>query len=164
MYYILTADLIKSFVLGLPTWVIVLFCIIAFMGVVGQWALYSKCNLPGYAALVPVWNVQVFLSIVGRPQKQKWMVMVPPVVALTCFLFIPDMMIGGIIAGVSLLPWCWFMIKIFIEVAKCFGKKETSSFILIVLLNGMYLFNLALSQEEKYLGPVYKEGENPGIF
>ena len=164
MFYILSAEMIKAFIMGLPTWVIVLLCIVIFMGVVGQWALYAKCDLPGYGALVPVWNVQLFLKIVGRPKEQGWIVMLPPVVALLCLLFIPNILAGCIIAGISLLPWAWYMIKVFIEIAKCFGKKETSSFILIVLLIGMYLFNLALSQEEKYLGPIYKEGDKPSIF
>lgn len=145
--------------LNLPTWAIVLLCIIVFMGIVGQWTLYAKCNLPGYAALVPVWNVFVFLRIVGRPSSQGWIVMVPPVIALALILFIPNLYVGFGTAALVLLPWAYFMIKVYIEICQCFGKKSVASYVLIVIFNGIYLFNLAMSQEEKYLGPVYKVKE-----
>ena len=46
---------------------LIVICIVIFIGVIGQWALYSKCDLPGIACIVPIWNVAVFLRIVGRP-------------------------------------------------------------------------------------------------
>lgn len=142
--------------LQLPVWVFVLLCIMVFMGIVGQWALYSKCDLPGYSAIVPVWNVIIFLKIVGRPSKQSWIVMVPPLIMLLSLLLIGDLTTSLIIAGLAFLPWAYYVIKVYIEVCHCFGKKNMVSYILIVVFNGLYLFNLALSQDEKYLGPVYK--------
>lgn len=160
----LSMDALSELIKNLPTWAIVLLCIIVFMGVVGQWALYSKCDLPGYAAIVPVWNVSVFLQIVGRPASQGWIVMLPPVVMLSLLLFVPNIMLGAVLGGLVMLPWAWFMIRVYIEVCKAFGKKSTSSYVLIVIFNGLYLFNLALSQDEKYYGPIYKAGEHPKIF
>jgi len=144
----------------LPIWIPVLACIIVFMAIVGQWALYEKCDLPGYSSLVPVWNVIVFLKIVGRPSSHGWYVMLPPVFMLLPFIFWNFGYLGIIpaasIAAVFFLPWAWFMIKIYKEVCLSFGKNSVVSVILIVIFNGIYLFNLALSQEEKYRGPVYK--------
>ena len=164
MYQYLSMEKINTFIAGLPTWVIVLLCIIVFMGIVGQWALYSKCDLPGFAALVPVWNVSVFLRIVGRPSNQGWLVMVPPLVMLLSILFIPNLIVGAVIGGLIMLPWAWFMIKVYVEVCQSFGKRNMSSYILIVIFNGLYLFNLALSQDEKYEGPIYKDGDQPKLF
>lgn len=142
--------------LQLPVWVFVLLCIMVFMGIVGQWALYSKCDLPGYSAIVPVWNVIIFLKIVGRPSRQSWIVMVPPLIMLLSVLLIGDLTTSLVIAGLAFLPWAYYVIKVYVEVCHCFGKKNMASYILIVVFNGLYLFNLALSQDEKYLGPVYK--------
>lgn len=146
---------------GLPIWVPVLLGIIVFIGIVGQWALYEKCDLPGYSCLVPVWNVIVFLKIVGRPTKHAWMVMVPPVFMMLPFILwnfeILGLIPASIIATVFFLPWAYFMTIIYKEICQSFGKFTTVSYVLIVIFNGLYLFNLALSQDEKYRGPVYKE-------
>lgn len=151
---------IIEFISHLPMWIPVLFCIMAFMGIVGQWALYSKCDLPGYSCLVPVWNVIVFLKIVGRPAKHSYYVIIPPLLmAVPLLLFLMGKMtilIAGIISGALFIPWAIFLIIIYKEVCQSFGKYSTASYVLIVVFNGLYLFNLALSQEEKYKGPVYK--------
>lgn len=157
MIYKFSFQDIYNMFLELPLWVFVVLCVIVFMGVVGQWALYSKCDLPGYSAVVPVWNVIIFLKIVGRPAQQSWMVMLPPLVMLLSVLFIPDLTIALIVAGLAFIPWAYYIIRVYIEICQCFGKKSVASYILIVIFNGIYLFNLALSQEEKYLGPVYKQ-------
>lgn len=154
----------QNLVTILPTWVIVLSCILVFVGVVGQWALYEKCGLPGYTCLIPVLNVITFLKIVGRPAKHSYMVVVPPVIMLASILLIPNLWVGIAVAGVACIPWGYFMIKVYVEVCQCFGKKDMMSYVLIVMLNGFYLFNLALSQEEKYHGPLYKEGSPEPSF
>ncbi len=150
---------IQSFVTSLPVWVIVLTCILLFIGVVGQWALYEKCGLPGYACLVPVWNVIVFLKIVGRPASQGWIIMLPPLVIVAAFLFVPNLTYAIVIAGFAFAAWFIFLVIVCIEICQSFGKYNVASYILIVLFNGLYLFNLALSQEEKYYGPVYSTTE-----
>ncbi len=145
----------------LPIWVPVLLGIIVFIGIVGQWALYEKCDLPGYSCLVPVWNVIVFLKIVGRPTRHAWMVMLPPVFMILPFALWNFEMLGlipaSVIAAVFFLPWAYFMTIIYTEICQSFGKLSKVSYVLIVIFNGLYLFNLALSQDEKYRGPVYKE-------
>src|SRR5215216_2018464 len=37
-----------------------------FFGIVG-WKLFTKAGKPGWAALIPIYNVIVFLEIVGKP-------------------------------------------------------------------------------------------------
>ncbi len=144
----------------MPMWIPVLFIIIAFMALIGQWALYEKCDLPGYAAVVPVWNVIIFLKIVGRPSKHGWMVMTPPLLMMLPLILWNMEILGMIpalaIVGVIFIPWAYFLIVVYKEICQCFGKNDIMSYILIVLFNGLYLFNLALSQDEKYRGPVYK--------
>jgi signal peptidase I len=115
--------------LGTP--VLVVFALVAFIGLVAQWALYSKCDLPGIACLVPIWNVVVFLKIMGRPWHHMF------------FLLIPGYNI-------------YFIIRVYIELCQSFGKTSTIDYVMIILLNGLYILNLGLSYEAKYKGPVYK--------
>lgn len=117
---------------------LIVLAIVAFIGIIAQWVLYAKCNLPGIACLVPFWNVAVFLRIMGRP---AWHMV---------FLIIP-------------LYNIYFIIKVYIELCQCFGKTSTIDYVLIIIFNGFYILNLALSYETKYLGPVYsKNKEEPG--
>lgn len=157
-------DQISEFIVHLPMWVPVLVIIIAFISVVGQWVLYSKCDQPGYACIVPVWNVIIFLKIVGRPANQSYYVIILPLLMLIPFiLFLSgtiSLLVAVLVASIFFLPWAWFLITIYKEVCQSFGKYNMTSYILIVVLNGLYLFNLALSQEEKYRGPVYKARVN----
>jgi hypothetical protein len=35
--------------------------------VIGTWTVFSKANQPGWAAIIPFYNVWVLLKVVGRP-------------------------------------------------------------------------------------------------
>jgi hypothetical protein len=115
----------------LGTHTLIILGLVAFIGLVAQWALYAKCNLPGIACIVPVWNVIVFLKIMGRPWYHMF------------FLLIP-------------LYNIYFIVRVYIELCQSFGKTSMLDYIMIILLNGLYILNLGLSYEAKYKGPVYK--------
>ncbi len=99
---------------------------IVLFGVVGvgaQFMLYEKCKLPGVACLVPVWNVIVFLKIVGRPWYQSFIVMIPPVLVLSILTFGGyDLISIASLAALAVL-WSGFMIKVYIELCQSFGKN-----------------------------------------
>ncbi|MFN3875432.1 MAG: DUF5684 domain-containing protein [Flavobacteriales bacterium] len=107
---------------------------IAAIALLAQWRLYEKCRQPGLAAFVPGWNLVVFLRIVGRPDSQWWWFLIP---------------VWGQL---------YFMPKVWIEVIACFGKKSLLDKVLVIALNGLYILNLALS-DEQYLGPL--RGQKP---
>ncbi|TDP75944.1 DUF5684 domain-containing protein [Bradymonas sediminis] len=65
--------------------------------IAGLWKIFEKAGHPGWAAIVPIYNVFIMLQIVGRPTW--WLVL----------FFIP--MINGLIG-----------IVLNIELAKAFGK------------------------------------------
>ena len=104
---------------------------LAIIGIVGQWRLYEKAGQPGIAAIVPFWDVIVFLKIVGRPASHAWFFLVP---------------IWGQL---------YFMPKVWIEICRAFGKNSLLDHVLVIVLNGLYILNLGLSYEAKYRGPVY---------
>ncbi len=103
---------------------------ITIIALLAQWRLYEKCRLPGLAAFVPVWNVVVFLKIVGRPAWQGWLFLVPVYGQL------------------------YFLPKIWIEVVQCFGKRSMLDYFLVIALNGLYVMNLAFNESDQYLGPL----------
>ena len=46
---------------------IVLWLTVALVSLAGIWRTYQKANQPGWAALIPIYNLVVLLRIVGRP-------------------------------------------------------------------------------------------------
>lgn len=107
--------------------VIILF---GFIGAVAKWRLFAKCDQPGLASIVPIWDLIVTLKIVGRPTSHAWLFLIP---------------VFNIFFG----------FKILIELAQSFGKTSIFDYVLVVLLNILYVFNLALAYNEEYHGPVY---------
>lgn len=121
--------------LGLAFYYAIAFiCIIALLA---QWRLYEKCRLPGLAAFVPVWNVIVFLRIMGRPAWQGWLLLIPVYGQL------------------------YFLPKLWIEVVQCFGKRSVLDYVLVIVLNGLYVMNLAFGESEQYLGPLRGQAPLP---
>ncbi len=110
--------------------IFILLGLFAFVGIVAQWKLYEKSGLPGYACLVPVWNVTSFLKIVGRP---AWHIV---------YFLVPVYNI-------------YFIVKVYIELCNAFGQNKLIDYILIVLFNGFYVLHLGLSYDIQYKGPVY---------
>lgn len=117
--------------LWLPLFVLV--CIIAFIAVIAQWALYNKANQPGWACLVPVYNVIVFLRIIGRPPSHIFLALIP-------------------------IYNIYFFIKIYVELCQSFGKTTMTDYVLCIVFNGFYVFHLGLSESTEYKGPVYNQG------
>ncbi len=113
---------------------------LGFIGVIAalaQFRLYEKASQPGIAALVPFWNLVVFLRIAGRPASQVWLFLIP------------------------IYGQLYFMPKVWIEVVQSFGKRSTLDYVLAIALNALYVMNLALDQDTEYQGPVYGTQEAP---
>ncbi|MFZ1618896.1 MAG: DUF5684 domain-containing protein [Flavobacteriales bacterium] len=111
-----------------------MFYILGFMlllSVVAQWRLYEKAGQPGIAAIVPVWNVIIFLKIIGRPASHIFLFFIP------------------VYGQLYLIP------KVWVELCQSFGKRTMLDYVLVIILNGLYIFNLGMSYDTEYLGPVY---------
>src|SRR5438046_6722674 len=102
-------------------WLVVLVAVIA-----GMWKMFEKAGKPGWAAIVPIYNIIVMLEIVGRP---LWWIV----------LFL--------IPCVSIVAW----IIIAIDVAKAFGK-DVAYGIGIALLGFIFIPMLGFG-DARYVGP-----------
>ncbi|HYG52034.1 MAG TPA: DUF5684 domain-containing protein, partial [Flavobacteriales bacterium] len=60
-----------------PVWFVVLVSITAFVTIVAQMALFEKCHREWWAALIPGYNIIVFLQIIGRPSWQIVYFLIP---------------------------------------------------------------------------------------
>ncbi|MBL7899688.1 MAG: hypothetical protein JNJ99_14205 [Crocinitomicaceae bacterium] len=174
-----------DYILHLSPGILIALVIVIFIGLVSQAALYAKAGEPWIAALVPVWNVIIFVDVVGRPKWQSWIIMVPGIIILAMIgLYWPQldglfpvidpetleasawgtkspfseaMVPIYVIAGVS-VPMLVFMMVIFTEICESFGKHTTTDKILAVVFNGAYiLFAIALAPNVQYEAPWYKK-------
>jgi len=93
--------------------VFILFILLIYLAIIvtviiSMWKLYEKANKPGWASIVPIYNIIVLLEIVRKP---LWWI---------ALLLIP---IANIV----------FLILIYIELAKVFGKDPAFAVGLILL-------------------------------
>jgi hypothetical protein len=76
--------------------------------VAAHWRIYTKAGQPGWAAIIPIYNIYVLTKIVGRP----WWFL------LLCFVPLVNVVIGILFA---------------IDLARSFGKPAIYALGLIVL-------------------------------
>jgi hypothetical protein len=111
--------------------VVVIFAVIglafAVLMLVSLWKVFTKANQPGWAAIVPFYNVYIMLKIVGRPGW--WLAL----------MFVP-------IANVVIF------IIVAIDLAKAFGKSGGFAALLILLPFVGYL--ILSFGDARYVGPV----------
>lgn len=104
----------------------VILVIVAVVILVAWWKIFTKASKPGWAAIIPIYNVIVLLQIVGRP---IWWII----------LFL--------IPGVNII----IEIIVILDLAKSFGKG-TGFGIGLILLNPIFALILAFGDAE-YKGP-----------
>ncbi len=158
---------------GPALWVMVPF--LAFIGTVAQMRLYAKADQPALAAIVPVWNVTTFMKVIGRPIWHAAYVIVPMVliffVAMFDYVDLIAFSQGSVgfgavalslpIIAMSAIVFTVFMIWAHIDLCNSFGRKTVFDYVLVVLLNVLYVLNLGLSYEIAYEGPAY--GRTSGV-
>ncbi|NND77134.1 MAG: hypothetical protein HKN39_03015 [Flavobacteriales bacterium] len=149
--------------------------VVLFIGIVSQWRLYEKAGLKGISSIVPVWNFISFLKIVGRPAWQSLLIMVPLLGILGAFMVdfkdlfafmgngfqgFGSVAISFSVLAASTIVLSVFLIKVYIELCDSFGKSTVFDYVLVVLLNFIYILNLSLSYDTVYQGPVYGKKSN----
>lgn len=107
---------------------------ISLIGLAGNWRLFVKCNQPGWAVIVPGYNVVVAMRIIGRPATHALYFLIP-------------------------VFNLYFFFKTILELANTFGKETVLDYVLACVFNVFYILNLGLSEEEDYLGPIYSQNQ-----
>ena len=114
-------------------WLVIILAVAVF-AIIVQWKIFTKAGKPGWAAIVPVYNVIVLLDIIGY----KWYY-----VFCLCLGAIP------IVGSIALLL---FGITMNIKLAKSFGK-DVGFGIGLLFLSLIFQSILAFSKDINYVGP-----------
>jgi hypothetical protein len=111
--------------------VIIFYLAFIVLMVVSMWKIFTKAGKPGWAILIPIYNIIVMLQIVGKP----WW-----------FLLLMLLPIVNIVIGV----WVTNLLSL------SFGK-DSGYTIGLILLSPVFIPLLGLGKAE-YQGPAGKEG------
>ena len=69
------------FVVGAVAWVFLIVC---------WWRVFTKAAQPGWAAIIPIYNVYVMIKIAGRPGWWLVWILLPPVFIVIAIIVIID--------------------------------------------------------------------------
>ncbi len=102
----------------------------AVLAIIGIWKVFTKAGKPGWAAIIPIYNVIVILEIVGRPIWWILLLLIP------CVNFVVAIMLG-------------------IDMARSFGKSEAFGVGLALL--GFIFYPILGFGSAQYRGPAAAE-------
>lgn len=96
--------------------------------VVGLFGIFKKAGIPGWKALVPFYNLWVWLQITGRPAWWFLLLLIPVINVLV-------------------------YLGMLVDIAKMFGKFSFRSYAMAVLLPPFYFLFLGFAGSELFIGP-----------
>ncbi len=102
-------DELMAFLAGLMfIWLAIVAVMIASM-----WTIFSKANKPGWAAIVPIYNIIVLLEIVGRPLWWILIYLVPFVNLIVVIIVLVELAKSfgkgvGFAVGLIFLPFIFY--------------------------------------------------------
>lgn len=111
---------------GIPTGIVIFYLILLVVVIAGMWKAFEKAGQPGWACIIPIYNIYIMTKIGGKP---GWWV-------LLCF--IP-------VVNIVFIIWLYNMIS------KSFGKDE--GFTVGLVLLGMVFWPILGFGSAKYIGP-----------
>jgi len=106
--------------------VIILYLAVMIFLIASMWTIFTKAGQPGWAAIVPIYNIIVLLKIVGKPTWWILLYLVP-------------------VANIIFLVWTINMLS------KSFGKDE--GYTVGLLLLGIVFYPMLAFGSAKYIGP-----------
>ncbi len=105
--------------------------------IIAQWKIFTKAGKPGWASIVPIYNIIVLLEIVGKP---TWWILL---------FLIPCVNIVFLVWTINLL-------------SKSFGKDE--GFTVGLLLLGFIFYPILAFGDAVYVGPAAAEANAANRF
>lgn len=111
---------------SIPTWAIILICAIALLQIIAQWKVFTKAGQPGWACIIPIYNLYIMTKIAGKPGI--WVL----------WMIIP-------LVNIVFIIWLYNMIS------KSFGHDE--GFTVGLILLGIIFWPILGFGSSKYLGP-----------
>ncbi|MGD2033864.1 MAG: DUF5684 domain-containing protein [Bacteroidales bacterium] len=107
----------------------IIYLVIAILVIISFWKIFTKAGKPGWASIIPIYNVIVFLEIIGKPWWWLLLYLIP---------------------GVNIVFGIWALNLL----SKSFGKGVGFT-IGLILLNVIFIMILGLGGAA-YKGPAGK--------
>jgi hypothetical protein len=115
-----------------------LFYLVIFILVIaGMWKMFEKAGKPGWASIIPIYNIIVMQDIVGR---EAWKIIL---------LLIPFVNI-------------YFFITLYVSLCRSYGKRGIGSYLAMIFFSFIYIPYLGFSSDVRYVGP--SEGPNANVM
>ena len=105
--------------------------------VAGMWKLFEKAGKPGWAAIIPIYNIIVIFEIIGKPMWQL------------ILLFIP-------------LANFYLLITMGVSFCRSYGKRGIGNYLFYFFLGFIAIPMWGFSDETRYLGPSEGLGMSTG--
>ena len=111
--------------------IVIYLAVVVFM-IASMWTIYSKAGKPGWAAIVPIYNLIILLEIVGKPWWWIFLMLIPIVNFIMLIIVYHNLSLsfgksGGFTVGLILLGFVFLPILAFGD-AKYIGNggQQTS--------------------------------------
>ena len=118
------------------------FLVVVILTIIGQWKIFKKGNQPGWAALIPYYNLVCLCKVAG---VNEWWVLIYVLGAIVLNV-IP--ILGSLAFMVVTI---YFLILLNISLTRSFGKSDGYAVGLILL--GFIFYFLLGRDKEQYIGP-----------
>ncbi len=116
----------QDFMGTMGTTTVIVYLAIFILMIVSYWKIYEKAGQPGWASIIPIYNIYILLKIVGKP---GWWILL---------MFIP---VVNIVIGI----WVTNLLS------KSFGKDV--GFTLGLIFLGIIFYPILAFGDAKYVGP-----------
>ena len=116
----------EELIVLLGAYLFVILAIAVFL-IICQWKIYEKAGKPGWASIIPIYNIVVLLEIVKKPIWWLVLLMIPLVNVVIAILIMIELAKvfgkdGGFTVGLILLPYVFYPILAFGD-AKYIGDE-----------------------------------------
>lgn len=92
---------------ALAWFIIIFFIAVMVLTIVSMWKVFTKAGKPGWAAIVPIYNLVVLIQIAEKPM---W--------------WIAIFLLGGIVPIAGPIAVLVFQVMLFLAIAEKFGKSQ----------------------------------------
>jgi hypothetical protein len=100
---------------GMAAGIIIIYLIIGLLMIISMWKIFSKAGKPGWAAIIPIYNIIVLLEIVDKPLWWIILILIPFVNIVISIILCIELakkfgQSAGFAVGLILLPIIFYPI------------------------------------------------------
>jgi hypothetical protein len=98
---------------GMGAGMMLVWCAVLLLSIIGMWKVFVKAGKPGWAAIIPIYNIIVILEIVGKPIWWFILLLIPLVGFIVYIIVLVELAkrFGkgvGFAIGLLILPFIFF--------------------------------------------------------